>query len=272
MADNGEIPPAGQDDLGGVLRGIGMGRLASTREKLANTRETRQFLEIGVELLREDMLRHTGPDFDTGLRSRLFESVSRERILHRAAVVEPGHPLSVNMFRHRWDRKDRYTEDLISYIFRLAPQRCHLDAMDAHSDRLMRLVGLEQFVRTMAEAEVTMLLEDPLLGVQAMIQSALPSHPRVREFCQAQNDQLLPRWARLYEKVAGGYGLVLRPGRTWLDVAVLFNTVIDGELAWTRVAGRPRLSNGDHVLAGAILAMLPSLFDGVPRALTRRCA
>jgi hypothetical protein len=257
-------PTPRDDDLSGVLSDIGLGMMASTRARLANSPETRQFLELGLALLRENLLGHTGPDFDNGKRSSLFESVSRERIMQVASGSdnERVRMLSVNMFRHRWDRKDRYTEDLISYMFRLAPQKEHLDAMDAVSGQLITQMDIHDFIRTLAGHELTTMLDDPMAEVQAIVQNALPNHPRVREFCRAQLDNLLPRWAHLYEKVATAYGLNLRPGHTWLDVAIMFNAVIEGELAWTRVGGRRTLSNGQDVLTSTILAMMPSLVSG----------
>jgi hypothetical protein len=257
-------PAPQDDDLSGVLCDIGHGMMASTKARLANSAETRQFLELGLNLLRKNLLGHTGPDFDNGERSSLFESISRERIMQLAgeSANDRLRMLSVNMFRHRWDRKDRYTEDLISYMFRLAPQAEHLDAMDATSVRLVTQMDIHDFVRTLADHELTTMLADPMAGVQAIVQNALPNHPRVREFCRAQLDNLLPRWASLYEKVAAAYGLDLRPGHTWLDVAIMFNTVIEGELVWTRVGGQRTLSNGEGVLAATILTMLPSLVSG----------
>jgi hypothetical protein len=256
------------DDLDPVLRDLVFGRLGQTRAKVANSPETREFLEIGLQLLRDDLIRHTGPDFETGIRSKLFESISRERILQRAEEADEGRQnkrlLTVNMFRYRWERKDRYTEDLISYMFRLAPQRGHLDEMDVASTQLVQRVSLAEFVCTLADVELRTMLDDPLVSVQTIVQNAMPNHPRVREFCQAQLDQLLPRWAELYEKVAAAYGLRLKSRYTWLDIAIIFNAIVEGELAWARVAVRPVLSDGSHILASAILAMLPTVFEDAP--------
>ncbi|MET8853950.1 hypothetical protein [Amycolatopsis sp. NPDC004625] len=258
----------GDDDLEPVLRDLVFGRLGQTRAKVANSPETRAFLEIGLDLLRDDLVQHTGPDFETGLRSKLFESISRERILQRAAAADEGRRdkrlLTVNMFRYRWERKDRYTEDLISYMFRLTPQRSHLDDMHAASDRLIREVSYAELVRTVADAEVRAVLADPLVVVQTIVQNAMPNHPRVREFCRVHLDHVLPRWAQLYEKVTAAYGFRLRPAYTWLDIAVMFNAVTEGELVWARTTGRPELSTGDHVLAGVVLALTPALFENVP--------
>jgi len=260
-------PAPDDEDLSSILANIGYGSLAATRAKLANTTPTRDFLEIGLTLLQDDLLRHTGPDFDQGDRSRLFESLSRERILARAAGMDPGKEklLTVNMFRHRWDRKDRYTEDLISYLFRLGPQKRHVEEMAEAAGGLLTEASLKQLVQLLAAAEVEAMLADPLASLQTIVQAALPNHPRVRYFIQAQYDLLMPAWARLYEQITMAYGLKLKAGFTWLDVALLFNAVVEGALARARIdRAEPTLSNGERVLAGAILVMLPSLVEGLP--------
>jgi hypothetical protein len=60
------------EDLSGTLQYIGMNMLARTRAKLANSPETRDFLELGLALLQTDLLEHTGPDIEQGIHSRLF--------------------------------------------------------------------------------------------------------------------------------------------------------------------------------------------------------
>jgi hypothetical protein len=93
--------------------------------------------------------------------------------------------------------------------------------------------------------------------------AALPHHPRVQEFARAQFEYLLLRWAELYEHIATVYGLRFKNGRTWDDVALLFKAVVESALVGARLDGaEPRLSTNDGVLAGAVLAMLPSLLEG----------
>jgi len=169
------------------------------------------------------------------------------------------------MFRHRWDRKDRYTEDLISYLFRVDPPLKHMREMEESAMVLMQSVSLLELVRLLAAAEVDSMLADPMVSLQTIVQAALPNHPRVRHFSRAQYDVLLPRWAELYQQVTTAYGLKLRDGLSWLDVALLFNSVVEGALVRARIdRHEPMLSNGEGVLAGAILAMLPGLLDGFP--------
>ena len=172
--------------------------------------------------------------------------------------------IGLRILRDDRERKDRCPGDLTSYLFRLALQRGHLNQMDAASEQLVEHLSLAEFVRLLADFEVRTMLEEPLAGVQTVVRSALPDHPGVREFCRAQLDQLLPRWAKLYEKVATAYGLRLKSSYCWLDIAIIFNAIVEGELARARVTDRPVLSDGSHILGSAIMAMLPTVLDNAP--------
>src|ERR1700754_4795801 len=50
------------DNLSAVLANVAADARTSTRERIANSPETREFLEIGLLLLRDDLLDHRGPD------------------------------------------------------------------------------------------------------------------------------------------------------------------------------------------------------------------
>lgn len=245
------------DDLAGVLHNVALAARAETRSRIANSEETRRFLELGLDLLREDLLQHAGPVLDGHDKSRLFDAISRDRIL---GAADETWLLSVNQFRRRWNLKNHYTEDLIAYLFRLGPLAQRLDEMDAAADTLMTTASFGELVRALTGAVLHQARADRLTSLRMILEVALPSHPRVREFAAAQEELLLPRWAALYERVAVAYGLRLAPGRTWRDVAMIFNTLLAGELVATGRSGTPpRLSTGEDMLLGGILAMLSSL-------------
>lgn len=247
-----------------------MNKLGRTRTKLANGPETREFLEIGLALLRTDLLEHTGPDIEQGDHSRLFESLSRERILALAEKRDTERTLllGVNMFRNRWERKDFYTEDLIAYLFRLEPQKQHFEEMAEAGRALAKEVSFGQLIRLLAAVETESVLNDPRMSLQAILQVALPSHPRVQEFSRAQYEYLLPAWGKLYKEIATTYGLSLADGYTWNDMALLFNSVVEGVTMRSRAEPEePKLSNGEGVLASAIFAMVPTLLTNCPKEL-----
>lgn len=264
-----------QEDLAPVLTRIGSGKRALTRRRLANDPDTRKFLEFGVSLLLDDWIRYTGPGFKRGFHSRLFQSLSRERVLQRAIDLNPGHSKSLTptSFRNRWAQQDHYTEDLVSYLFRPAPIHAYVDEMSGTAEDL--IIGdrpaLPDLIRRLTVAASSVQATGPLFGLTALIQAALPSHPGVREAWRAQHDLTLPCWAALYKRIGTAYGLELLPDVTWLDMAELFELVTGGVLPRTRIyAGEPTLSSEEGSFAGAIIAMLPALARerlGTPEAL-----
>jgi hypothetical protein len=175
-----------EEDLAVLLEHVGSDRRPAARAEMARSADTRAFLEIGVELLVGDLLQHAGPDPDGASPAAvLFRGLSRQRLVEKGAALRAagrlaGTTTSESQFKDRWRYADRYTEDLIAYLFRLDLYRAH--------------------------------------------------------------------------------GLALAPGHTWLDVAELFNTVVEGSAQ--RILAddaRVRLSNGNGILAASIRLMITSL-------------
>src|SRR4051795_7728251 len=114
------------DDLSLVLSNVAADARPATPEKIANSPEPRAFLEVGLLLLRDDLLDHRGPDLldDHDAGTCLFAGLSQARLIERAgredARSERPRILTVGMFRDRWRYKSRYTEDLIAYLLRPA--------------------------------------------------------------------------------------------------------------------------------------------------------
>ncbi|MBL8925309.1 MAG: hypothetical protein JNM77_03600 [Pseudonocardia sp.] len=271
--DRGAPLPA-DDDLSSVLSNVCADARPATRRKIANSLETRAFLEIGLLLLHDDLLDHRGPDLlaDRDAGTRLFAGLSQARLIERAeqedVALERPKLLTVGMFRDRWRYKSRYTEDLIAYLMRPALLARKLRLMQSALEALPPDITLADLIREMSRTTLAATLEDPLWGLQTIVWVGLPNHPRVRTFLKANYEQLLTNWAELYQQVAQRYGLELRPGHTWLDVAEMFNAVTDGARMRAKGMGSvAALSTGDNVVVGAIRAMLPALFTNADTAL-----
>jgi hypothetical protein len=261
-----------EDDLSSVLSNIAADARPGTREKIANSPETRAFLEVGLLLLRDDLLDHRGPDLldDHDAGTRLFTGLSQARLIERAeregAQAERPKMLTVGMFRDRWRYKSRYTEDLIAYLLRPALIEHFKDDMRAAAKQLSRETPFLQLIRQLVDGALVATLNDPLWSLQTIISVALPNHPRVQVFMKVRYEQKLSHWATIYAELAGLYGLKLRPGYTWLDVAELFSAVTEGTRVRARAMGSvAALSSGENVVVGAIQAMLPGLFITVPK-------
>jgi hypothetical protein len=261
------------DDLASVLSNVAADARPATRKKIANSPETRAFLEIGLLLLRDDMLDHRGPDMlaENDAGTRLFAGLSQARLIERSEQQdreeEQPRLLTVGMFRDRWRYKNRYTEDLIAYLMRPALlQRTMLSVREAMA-ALPDDIPLPQLIRMMAGATLAGTLDDPNWSLQTIVWVALPNHPRVRTFLKGRYEYWLSQWALLYEDVGRRYGVTVRPGCTWLDFAFLLNTVAEGaRLRAAALGSVATLSSGDNVLVGAINAMLPSLIVDAPPA------
>src|SRR5918997_6531842 len=92
------MPEAGRpvDDLAPALTNVAADARPGTRAKIANSPETRAFLELGLQLLRDDLLDHRGPDLqdDHDAGTRLFTGLSQARLRGRAEPEGPprDHP------------------------------------------------------------------------------------------------------------------------------------------------------------------------------------
>jgi hypothetical protein len=260
------------DDLASVLSNVAADARPATRQKIANSPETRAFLEIGLQLLRDDLLDHRGPDMlaENDAGTRLFAGLSQARLIERSdqqdREEEQPRLLTVGMFRDRWRYKNRYTEDLIAYLMRPALLQQTMLAVRGAMAALPDDIPLPQLIRMMAGATLSGTLDDPNWSLQTIVWVALPNHPRVRTFLKGRYEYWLSQWALLYEDVGRRYGVTVRPGYTWLDLAFLLNTVAEGaRLRAAALGSVATLSSGDNVLVGAINAMLPSLLVDAPQ-------
>jgi hypothetical protein len=256
-----------EDDLASVLSNVAADARPGTRVKIANSPETRAFLEIGLLLLRDDLLDHRGPDLldehDAG--TRLFAGLSQARLVERSEREEQDDErprvLTVGMFRDRWRYKSRYTEDLIAYLMRPALLEQNIGSLQQSMRALPADISFAELVRRMVDAVLDSTLNDPLWSLQTIVWVALPNHPRVQVYLKGRYEYWISQWALLYQQVGGRFGLELRPGYTWLDVAELFNAVADGARMRAKGVGSvAALSSGANVVVGAIHAMMPGLF------------
>jgi hypothetical protein len=265
-----------EDDLSAVLTNVAADARPATRVKIANSPETRAFLDIGLLLLCDDLLDHRGPDLqdDHDAGTRLFTGLSQARLIERAEHedVHREHPrmLTVGMFRDRWRYKSRYTEDLIAYLLRPALVEQAIHEVAEAAQQLPQGLPFAEFVRLLVERVMAATLRDQMWSLQTVVWVALPNHPQVQLFLKAQHEQWIAYWAQAYERVCGCYGLELRPQYTWRDVAEVLHALAEGARLRARATGSASgLSSGDNVLAGAVHMLLPGLFVN-PEAATRK--
>ncbi|WP_344690752.1 hypothetical protein [Blastococcus jejuensis] len=257
------------EDLAVLLTHVGADRRPDQRAALARSVDTRAFLEAGLELLRVDLLEHSGPNHEQAAPvSALFRGLSRHKLVTKAAELRdqgrlPGTTASDGQYRDRWRYSERYNEDLLAYLFRISPYRRHISGIWVALDSDLSGVSLGELIDAISSAEIDRTATDVFIALQSVLQRALPKHPKVVEYAAATYREILPMWAAVYEHIAARYGVTLRSDYTWLDVAEIFNTVVEGAASRVLVGGPTQLSAGANVLGAAIRLMLPSLATSV---------
>jgi hypothetical protein len=254
------------EDLSTVLRELGGTRLKpGYRADCCNRPLTRAFMDAGVALLDQDFVRYVGPQPHDSQRTALFQALSFDRIVtwvnENNLIEDTEASVNRDHLKKLWVHKDRYTEDLISYVFRPRLKDQHMEFTESYLVTMLGRKTLGEVVSMLCSYEMDHYLKDPLSNVQIIIQVAMPSHPRVREYTTALYDATLPRWAKIYEQIAALYGLTLSSGYTFGDLSLMLNAVIDGELMRSRTEGRNRMAAGRDLLESTALAVLSGVMN-----------
>jgi hypothetical protein len=253
------------EDFSKVFTHVKVQRITETRVRWAADPRTRAFCDLGLHLLHQHHYEDAAGA--GGMQdAKLFRNLGPESLMRHAAVMVPDAEEAARLDRQRWldtwGHQAAYLEDLTAYLFRLGPSvRRILESQQALVEAAPDLT-LGEVVRVGAAGEMASTLADPIVSLQTLIQVALPRHPRISAAIVELETVSLGLWAALYAAVLPAYGLTLREDVTFLDLARMFDTAIEGLLLKARVIDDsllPTLSNGDEALAGIILNLLPSL-------------
>ncbi|MFG2794051.1 hypothetical protein [Streptomyces sp. NPDC048419] len=254
---------AEDEDLSQVFTRVKVHTLRETQIKWAIHKRTRAFCDLALHLLYQHHLAD-GARAALGGEVKLFRNLGPEDLMRHAARVVPDAREAEGLDRQRWLDTWRFQaaflDDLVAYLFRPSVVQRRIGAVHEVLLTMAPQLTLGQLIREGTAAELQSTLHEPIVGLQTFIQAALPRQPRIRQYIDAMEVMSLTQWAHLYERVLPGYGLALRPGVTWHDLARLFDTVIEGVLLKARTHDDiPCVESGDNTLAAAIFAMLPSL-------------
>lgn len=262
------MPNQEGEDLSTLLHQVAKDRRPDTRRRIANSVETRRFLDAGITLLLDEIDASNVARDEEPRGEALLQRLSRTRVLQATVAALRTEGITENVgtaesqFRDRWTYVPRFSEDLVAYIFRPWPYRVHLNEVEASLQGELGTAPFGELVRIVSDGELQRAVTDPQMRVQAALQASMPHHPGVRTGARNQYADLLPRWAAIYERIAARYGFILRPGRSWADVATLLNAMVEGASLRAMVDEElARLTTGENVLQAAILLMLPSLIE-----------
>lgn len=244
------------------------GRSARTRQRLANGRETRAFLEAALDLTSElftpsfpDQL--LGPDYED-VRP-VMSYLSRRKVLAQARANNgEDFPLSENMIRHRWESHGDFLADFVSYA--LAEKYLALrEAITRHATEL--LTSDEEFVGAVHLAcyeDLQLVFEMPSFKFQLLAVATSSSDASALRALEQMYGGLSEVWMNLYTDVLGHYGFKFRPGIDVQGFNILLQAMTEG-LALRLVAGvdEPLCNHEERtsLLGTATLSLFMALID-----------
>jgi hypothetical protein len=226
---------------------------------------TRTFASLGLHLLHRKTVGHRGDRAIVRASEPCSANWGRDLEHYAARVIadrERAAVLTEQRWNETWSSPDDFLRDCSAYLFRPEPYVRRIHDVQKRLIEIMRTEPpLGAFIRDGVALEIKSLLADPLAALQTAVQATFPNHRDIRQYLERLDEDPIKRWASLYACIFPSYGLKLRPGTGWFDVAYIFTTVADGVLLRTRSHDRwERLTGGADVLSAVILGMLPDLF------------
>ena len=249
---------------------------AADRAKWTQDWRTRAFAGLALHLLYRKTIGYQGDRPIIRASEPCSENWGRDLQRHAERVIADrvqAAALTEQRWNETWSSADDFLSDCFAYLFRPEPDERRISEVQKRLIEIMRTEPrLGTFVRDGVALEIKSLLADPLTALQTAVQATFPNRRDVRQYLEQLDGNPIKRWASLYAFIFPLYGLRLRPGTDWFDVALIFTTTADGVLLRTRYRDRAERVTGElDVLSKVILGMLPDLFlvdresvDGLP--------
>ena len=232
------------EDLSVVLTRIKRPRAATSRDRKVNSPATRLFLDAGVVILNESL-----PFYQSQIEgdyARIFEPLTRAAVCTGAGRLagDGVQGLGPGAWANRWEYKEDYVTDLVSYVLRPGPWanacRAQRESLGALSHRNLDLATL---LARFLEEQLRSQLSDPSIVLAYALTTALPNHPLVREANERLYDVVVDELRGLLLEIGSIYGVQPASGRSWRDTAVLLDTVAEG--CFLRITTAERLGTLD---------------------------
>jgi hypothetical protein len=191
-------------------------------DRLAKNPRTRDFLEAGARLLREDLTRDAGTPAD-GTRRPPFEEVlawlSRRRVVTEAlrawkpdtSKARDSGPTEA-AYRYRWRTQAGYLRDLV--IWALSPRMQDPNQIK-YADQIIDQVQsgerqLPDAIGAITSKEVKDLKEDPAFRLQMVFQATLAHDPHVADALYRIDKANVDAWTEFARRSYAKLGLTLR--------------------------------------------------------------
>jgi hypothetical protein len=239
------------DDLSNVLKRLmspesGTRKTRDARKRLANDPITRDLLEAGLRLVTRQLQDSKVFSDASKVEAENYEETIAffEWITYKNVVAEAEregiHDANLGKIRDRWPFKDRYVEDLLAYslwVKHLAP---NIQAAADSANELGSSEDLVEAIHKSAYREVQTTLGNSYFPVSLMTTAIGDRYPYLREAMGKSYDLLHQHWVPIYQALFEAYGLSLRKGVSYEDLADILSALSEG------LAVRVRADPGAH--------------------------
>jgi hypothetical protein len=270
METDAVFPPPYDADRSHIVTRVDRTR-ASTRAKLANSKEVATFLKAGSDLIERELGFHeltrsrSHPQAGTywsGLRF-LTQKAVMEQVKRLAEPFDCG--LSEGTFRTTWKSHDDYIDDLLTFFFHPINYEHQYGVSEMTRKGWFAHESLVDAVYETAQNEVAALCEMPLFRLQIMMSALAGRDDGIRKTIADNYRCALDPWVQIYEETFAARGLRLRDDLSVRDLADILAAVVEGSAL--RSLGDSSESPERNRAGKAILLILNSCLvpsDGAP--------
>jgi hypothetical protein len=274
--EQGDLPgwPV-HDDLSLILTRVVRSRKSKEAAKrLANSPETRAYLDAGLRLIAEQLTAPTAELEDEDLNSRnrpFFAWLSRKKIIEEAERAETERSrakktiINDGNFRDRWEYQPEYIEDLLAYSLWSVHWSPHVTTARDSAEALVGGEDLAAAIHEVAYLDMNNVLDNPAYRVSIIGSAMADRDTRAREVVTQTYQLLLDSWKKLYIETIESRGLTLRPDVSVDDLANMLAALADG-IGLRIIAERDNVNLIDHakrqsLLGKAAMALMVSCVD-----------
>ena len=277
QAEDQDIAPVWpvHDDLSQILTRVVRSRKSrEAAKRLANSPETRAYLDAGLRLIAEQLTAPTAEPEDGDLNSRnrpFFAWLSRKKVLEETERAATARAQAMKIiindgnFRDRWEYQPEYIEDLLAYSLWTVHWSGHVTTAQDSAAALTTGEDLADAIHELAYLEMRNVVNNPAHRVSVIGSAMADRDARAREMVAQTYQILLASWKQLYIDTIEARGLTLRPDISIDDLANMLAAMADG-IGLRLIAERDDTNLIDHakrrsLLGKAAMALVVSCVD-----------
>ncbi|MFI9848097.1 TetR/AcrR family transcriptional regulator [Nonomuraea sp. NPDC051941] len=248
----------GEEDLSLVLHRLMRQGPRESRQSLANTALTREYLEAGLRLGVTQHAQHGDmgsvadalrPYWNLPPADETYREIERAR---RQAGDEQE-------FHDRWPAQDDFALDLLSYV--LWTRYWRPESARKSAELISNAIDPVHAAQEVGNQELESILESPVIGLSFIATAAADRFPELKTTTGTARKAIRRKWAPIYEEMLAVNDLKLRPDISIEDLADILSIVVEGVAS--RVLSGPQ-EEGERLrglLRKAVLAVLVSAVD-----------